>query len=226
MTHCQGDSLSLTVKDTVKDCQLPSNTLDTAKELVVLIKYSPKWEAILGDIKENIEEESCSKERVGSILKLCPMRWTVRLACYERILVNYASLWKLWKVCLEKRLDPDVRARIISCTCDTQMKTFDLFFGLHLSQRLFAHTDNLSRTLQSSSLSATAGQNLAHLTVTTLQSIISFFSWHCPYQGEATYCHLWASSSKKTTCTFALQSGQCRTNIPKHSSWPLAKALF
>lgn len=174
VTHCHGHSLSLTVKDTVKDCQVPSHTLDTAKELVVLIKYSPKREAILGDIKENIEEESCCKERVGGILKLCPTRWTVRLACYERILVNYTSLLKLWKVCLEKRLDPDVRARIISC--DTQMKTFYLFFGLHLTQRLFTHTDNLSRTLQSSSLSATAGQNLIRLTVKTLQSIISFFS--------------------------------------------------
>lgn len=52
--------------------------MDTVKELVVLIKYSPKRETIFGDIKENIKEESCSKERVGGILKLCPTRWTVR----------------------------------------------------------------------------------------------------------------------------------------------------
>ena len=74
VTHCHGQSLSLTVKDTVKDCQLLSQTMDTTKELVVLIKYSPKREAILGDKKENIEEESCSEEMVGGILKLCPTR--------------------------------------------------------------------------------------------------------------------------------------------------------
>ena len=51
------------------------------------------------------------------------------------------------------------------------MKTFNFFFGLHLSKRLFAHTDNLSKTLQSPSLSAAAGQRLASLTVETLQSI-------------------------------------------------------
>lgn len=75
--------------------------------------------------------------------------------------MNYKSLFKLWEVCLEKRVDPDVRARIIGR--DAQMKTFDFFFGLHLSQCPFAHTDNLSSSLQASSLSATAGQNLAVL---------------------------------------------------------------
>ena len=50
------------------------------------------------------------------------------------------------------------------------MKTFNFFFGLHLSKRFFAHTDNLSM-LQSPSLSAAAGQHLANLTVETLQNI-------------------------------------------------------
>ena len=36
VTHCHGRSLSLSVRDTVKDCQLLSHTVDTAKELVVL----------------------------------------------------------------------------------------------------------------------------------------------------------------------------------------------
>ena len=51
------------------------------------------------------------------------------------------------------------------------MKTFNFFFGLHLSKRLFAQTDNLPKTLQSTSLSAAAVQHLAGLTVEKLQSI-------------------------------------------------------
>ena len=51
------------------------------------------------------------------------------------------------------------------------MKTFSYFFGLNLGQHLFAHTDNLSKSLQSPGLSATAGQNLARLTISTLRSI-------------------------------------------------------
>ena len=69
----------------------------------MLIKYSHQQKSIVGDIKEKIKEESCNEERIGDILRLCPTRWTVRAACYERILANHASLFKLWEVCLEKR---------------------------------------------------------------------------------------------------------------------------
>lgn len=41
-THCHGHSLSLSVKDTVKNCKLFLNTMDTAKEVVTLIKFSHK----------------------------------------------------------------------------------------------------------------------------------------------------------------------------------------
>ena len=45
------------------------------------------------------------------------------------------------------------------------MQCFDLVFGLDLSMKI---TDNLSRTLQSSSMSAADGQEVAALTVHTL----------------------------------------------------------
>lgn len=51
------------------------------------------------------------------------------------------------------------------------MKTFYFFFGYHLSQCLFAHTDNISKSLQSKGISATTGRNLAGLTVKALESI-------------------------------------------------------
>jgi len=69
-THCHGYSLSLSVKETTKNCKLLSDTMDTAKEIVSLIKFSPKRENLLGDIKENIEgPESEAK----GILGLAPL---------------------------------------------------------------------------------------------------------------------------------------------------------
>ena len=74
VTHCHGHSLSLSVKDTTKNCKLLSNTMDAVKETVTLIKFSPKREKLLGDIKENLEEaDSAAKGIIG----LCPTRWTV-----------------------------------------------------------------------------------------------------------------------------------------------------
>ena len=71
-THCHGHSLSLSVKDTTKNCKLLSDTMDTAKEVVTLIKFSPKWENLLGEIKENLEEvESAAKGIIH--VGLCPI---------------------------------------------------------------------------------------------------------------------------------------------------------
>ena len=38
-TYCHGYSLSLSVKDSTKNCKLLSDTMDTAKEIVSLIKF-------------------------------------------------------------------------------------------------------------------------------------------------------------------------------------------
>ena len=57
-THCHGHSLSLSVKDITKNCKLLSDTMDTAKEIVSLIKFS----------LEGPESEA------KGILGLCPTR--------------------------------------------------------------------------------------------------------------------------------------------------------
>ena len=71
-----------------------------------------------------------------------------------------------WDVCLSERLQPDVRARIVGYKA--QMERFDFFFGLHLGERLYSHTDNLSKTLQGTKMAAVSGQRLANLTKETL----------------------------------------------------------
>ena len=40
----------------------------------------------------------------------------------------------------------------------------DFFFGLHLGEQLISHTDNLSKTLQKTKMSAVGGQRVANLT--------------------------------------------------------------
>lgn len=120
-THCHGHSLSLSVKDTVKNCKLLLNTMDTAKEIVTLIKFFPKRERLLGDIKENLDEEHAA----GGIITLCPTRvtrWTVRTSCFQRIIDNYSALLQEWIVCLDQKLQADVRGRVIGC--EAQMNTF------------------------------------------------------------------------------------------------------
>ena len=141
--------------------------MSNANEVVKLIKYSPKRENWLKEIKANMEDED-SRSAAG-VAKFSATRWTVRARCLQSILDNYEAVLNLWVECLESQLESDVRGRIIGC--QAQMKTFNFFFGLHLGQRVFGHTDNLSATLQKISLSATDAKDLANLTVQALKKI-------------------------------------------------------
>ena len=92
----------------------------------------------------------------------------MRASCFQRILNNYAALLQEWTIVLDEKLQSDIRGRIIGC--QAQMNTFD-FFWLNLGQRLFSHTDNLSRTLQQTKMSALSGKRVACLTKDVLQKM-------------------------------------------------------
>ena len=51
------------------------------------------------------------------------------------------------------------------------MKTFSFLFDLCLGQRLYCHTDNLSKALQNENMSAVSGHRLALLTEETLENM-------------------------------------------------------
>ena len=57
-TYCHGHAISLSVEEVTKQSKVLGNTAGVAEEIVVLIKYSPKQENILGGIKVQMEFES------------------------------------------------------------------------------------------------------------------------------------------------------------------------
>ena len=69
----------------------------------------------------------------------------------------------------EDRIDSDTRARVHGFS--SQMKAFNFFFGLCLVHTILMHTDNLSKTLQHTKMSAAEGQHIAKLTINTLQQV-------------------------------------------------------
>ena len=172
-THCFGHSVSLAVKDFTSDCKLLCDTMGTVGEITVLVKFSPKREKMLGDIKENVEglDQEGLAVRRESLDKLCATRWTVRASCFQKIIDKYDSLPQFWDLYLQEKLTTDVRFRIIGC--QAQMQFFKFFFGLYFRQRLYSHTDNLSKVLQSKTLPAVVALRLALLTKDTLMSLHS-----------------------------------------------------
>ena len=58
-------------------------------EIVVLIKFSPKRERMLGTINENIKVSSENDDGVSepgtTLTKLSITRWTIRSNCYNKV---------------------------------------------------------------------------------------------------------------------------------------------
>ncbi|XP_066910497.1 zinc finger MYM-type protein 1-like [Clytia hemisphaerica] len=150
--HCEGHSLSLSIKSLTSECDTLKDTLSVVKEICVLVKYSPKRENLLGNIHESIEKSGEDFEPMKKLTKLSTTRWTVRAECMKRIIDNYESLLLLWDECLKEKLDQETKARIIGCK--SQMRSFNFYFGLTLSHTLYNMTDNLSRSLQGEKMSA------------------------------------------------------------------------
>ena len=84
-----------------------SNALDTSFEISKLIKYSPKRNAMLVKFKRDLAPD-CPGFRV-----LCPTRWTVGGDSLKGVINNYAVLLEEFNLCLEARLEPDIKSRII-----------------------------------------------------------------------------------------------------------------
>ena len=160
-THCYGHVLSLSVSDTIKNNAALRSCMDTTHEISKLLQYSPKRTNLFKEIKVNMCDET-----LGFRI-LCPTRWTVRNETFRSITENYIALLELWDTILQDKIDSEVRARV-NGVC-SQMNSFDYFFGVRLIHSILRHTDNLSKTLQHTMLSAAEGQELAKKTVITLQ---------------------------------------------------------
>ena len=167
LTHCYGHALNLAVGDAIKQSKVCRDALDTAFEVSKLIRFSPKR----NDTFNRIKVENPAEEEPGTshgIRSFCPTRWTVHGDAIKSILDNYDELKRLLVECLETRLEPDIKGRIIGV--QTQMLSFNMVFRLQL-KKILKITDNLSRTLQKQKMSAAEGQAIAELTVRTLKAM-------------------------------------------------------
>ena len=57
-THCEGHSLNLGIKTTMTNSKQMKDVMGTVTEIISLVKYSPKRENLLGNIKDLVHFES------------------------------------------------------------------------------------------------------------------------------------------------------------------------
>ena len=160
-THCYGHVLNLAVGDVIKKVPTFDETFSVAYEICKLVKKSPHRNTKLNAIWEKTENEA------KSIHKLCPIRWIVRGEASEAIVENHNELMELWEWSLEHAKLTEMRGRILGA--QSKMNTFDFLFGCLLGKIILKQTDNLSKSLQSPTLSAAEGQEIAQDVIMTLE---------------------------------------------------------
>jgi hypothetical protein len=164
-THCYGHALNLATQDALKGIKIMENALDTVHEITKLIKKSPKRDSIFKKFKDDVT--------VGSpgLRILCPTRWTVRAEALTSISENYNALQLTWDAAKDATRDTEMRSRIGGVA--SQMEKYEFFYGVELGRKLLNIVDNLSRSLQTKTISACEGQKLVSKTLTTFESMRS-----------------------------------------------------
>ena len=71
-THCYGYALNLGVADAIRSVKCISDSLETVKEIVKLVKKSPQRNTKLDKIRAETQRDS------RGVHDVCPTRWTVR----------------------------------------------------------------------------------------------------------------------------------------------------
>ena len=97
----------------MRDC------LDTCYKIIKLIKFSPKRNAMLNFIKEEVGDHA------PSVCTLCSIRWIACAQSTASILANYKNIQDLWDETLEGSLDSEIKARIQGVS--SQMEIFQFF---------------------------------------------------------------------------------------------------
>ena len=147
----------------IKKFENLKNALDTTSEISKLLKVSPKRQALLKKITEDFAP------KFPGFRTLCPTRWTVRGGSLQSVVDNRNVFQELWDECLETKLEPDIKGRIIGVK--RQMGIFDYFCGVYVGEMLLKHSDNLSHAVQTSHISAAECQLVATFTTKKLTKI-------------------------------------------------------
>ena len=116
--HCYGHALNFTASDTVKRSNVMKNTLDTVHEICKLLKFSPKRDALLQQIKQDVQTD------VPNVRVLCLTRWTVRVDSMKGVIENYIYLLELWDEAYEETKDTDAKARMMGVAVQMTLVSF------------------------------------------------------------------------------------------------------
>uniref|UniRef100_A0A8C4QSI2 TTF-type domain-containing protein n=1 Tax=Eptatretus burgeri TaxID=7764 RepID=A0A8C4QSI2_EPTBU len=169
-THRYGHTLQLAVCVAMREVDELEDVVNAVQEITELRKLSHKRNTVLDQLQhETVPDTSGFRD-------LYPTRCIVSADSFQTVIDNYEVLRSTWDEYLEdKHLKSDVKAHIISMKI--KMETFDFYFGMRVAGLILKLTDNLSKTLQHTAMSASNCQEIAVGTLKTLEKMRSDSDW-------------------------------------------------
>ena len=153
--HCLAHSLYLCLQVAGRQIPLLRDALDTVRDIVKLINYSPKRKTLFSD-KLHDHSGSC----IG-LKPLCPTRWTVRAVAIDAVIKQYTIIIEtLDEVHSTTKDEYGLKAGGIA----TALERFDMFFGLQLGHLLFGSVENTSKVLQGKDISVQEASSAVNVT--------------------------------------------------------------
>ena len=143
--HCLAHSLNVCLQDAGRQIPLLRDALDTVRDIVKLINYSPKRKTLFS---EKLHDHSVSCNSSG-LKPLCPTRWTVRAEAIDAVIKQYTIIETLDEVHSTTKDEYGLKAGGIV----TALEKFDMLFGLQLGHLLFGAAENTSIVLQRKDIS-------------------------------------------------------------------------
>ena len=158
--HCMAHCLNLCLQDCAHNCSCVRTALGVTSDLANFIRASPKRLALFNKLKNEISFDT------PGLKPLCPTRWTVHTGALEAVIKNYAVIIaELEIIAMESYGEPSRKATGLLAL----MEKFTTFFGLKLSFLVFSATEQLSRTLQRSDITAQESSLAANAATTYLR---------------------------------------------------------
>ena len=144
--HCMAHCLNLCLQDCSRKCSCIRDALDVTNDIAVLISASPKRLALFKRLQAEMNQSSTPK-----LKPLCPTRWTVPTGALDAVLKNYQVICRDLET-LSSESNGEA-ARKASGTL-ALLNKFSTYFGLKLSFLVFSATEQVSKALQGSSVTA------------------------------------------------------------------------
>lgn len=168
--HCSNHALDLALTEQARAVSLVSDVMVLVRDVSTCLNTGKRENMLKSHVLENSDDggPSCHGRGPLKLLALCPTRWTVRGAAFQRLLEKYDAVCDtLEDLQGDKGVASDVKSKIRGQL--RQLEMFETIFGMMMCSDIFTPCEMLAKQLQTPSWNLSDMMRGAEVLMTTLR---------------------------------------------------------